>query len=590
MNTHNQHTPPPYPFIRNRYYYGKMLTVRDFELEQAYTRGKIRLLNRLLFGSGIVSGLKVTVTDEEQLAVTVEPGLAIDQGGREIIVPSIQTRQLSTLEGFKINNFNKSVYLCLAYDEKELEPLNALVHSSKSMNEVMENNRTQETFKLLLRDRPPADEDLPYPGLFEQSCVLYEDKEVRVWFQTPVFVEQGSEFTLVLHVDKSPDSGAVQLQFETQSSRFVQQEEGEDTVSVIRFTEPSMSGRTSYVEQWTYRMMTSSPPEDTETFGIRPGSLRLTVGGKNKAVDTSLIPDLTIQITREPAGERILREYTQRPLHQALRQPEQDLIYLAKIHLIQLSDPSRSVNTYYIDSYESVPFQPCIHNPMLLHRLQRQGNGGPHSAKEAAVPRQPPRPPGRELRIEPILETVAAGQPPGLSAAYDQAAQTIHLKLQLPETEKPSGEYTTGYIDLPVKPSGLNPFARSEVIMREVVHGLGPGQVYVQVGVETGMGEDPDAASPSSSIYYGSSEVFKDTLYECDAPRLSIGTIVYPRLGTFRLGVKLLQAAEDDTIRLRWWAFRRNEYTQPFTLHAREAAAGSDTGSGTGTDSGEEPG
>ena len=42
-----------FPFERNRYFYGKLLTVRDFESEQKYFNDKSRLLNRLLFGSGV---------------------------------------------------------------------------------------------------------------------------------------------------------------------------------------------------------------------------------------------------------------------------------------------------------------------------------------------------------------------------------------------------------------------------------------------------------------------------------------------------------------------------------------------------------
>ena len=39
-----------FPFERNRYFYGKLLTVRDFEVEQRYHCSKRALLNRLLHG------------------------------------------------------------------------------------------------------------------------------------------------------------------------------------------------------------------------------------------------------------------------------------------------------------------------------------------------------------------------------------------------------------------------------------------------------------------------------------------------------------------------------------------------------------
>ena len=40
-----------FPLERNRYFYGKMLTARDFETEQRYFNNKRRLLNRTLYGA-----------------------------------------------------------------------------------------------------------------------------------------------------------------------------------------------------------------------------------------------------------------------------------------------------------------------------------------------------------------------------------------------------------------------------------------------------------------------------------------------------------------------------------------------------------
>ena len=45
-----------FPMERNRYFYGKLLTVRDFEIEQHYNRSKTQLFNRLRFGAGVVCG------------------------------------------------------------------------------------------------------------------------------------------------------------------------------------------------------------------------------------------------------------------------------------------------------------------------------------------------------------------------------------------------------------------------------------------------------------------------------------------------------------------------------------------------------
>src|SRR5438270_9372398 len=73
-------------FVRNRYFYGKLLDVFHFELEQDYLNGKRWLLNRLMSGYGVLCGLDVQPAREGR-KVVVTPGIALDRGGREIIVP-----------------------------------------------------------------------------------------------------------------------------------------------------------------------------------------------------------------------------------------------------------------------------------------------------------------------------------------------------------------------------------------------------------------------------------------------------------------------------------------------------------------------
>jgi hypothetical protein len=74
-------------FTHPRYFYGQRLDVRHFESEQEYFKGKLRLLNRMVIGYGVVCGLNVEVADDRK-SVVVTSGLAIDKLGREIVVPS----------------------------------------------------------------------------------------------------------------------------------------------------------------------------------------------------------------------------------------------------------------------------------------------------------------------------------------------------------------------------------------------------------------------------------------------------------------------------------------------------------------------
>ena len=58
-----------FPMERNRYFYGKLLTVRDFEIEQKYGVNKRCLTNRVLRGAGVACGLGVTVDNDSTLII-----------------------------------------------------------------------------------------------------------------------------------------------------------------------------------------------------------------------------------------------------------------------------------------------------------------------------------------------------------------------------------------------------------------------------------------------------------------------------------------------------------------------------------------
>jgi hypothetical protein len=71
--------------VRNRYFYGKMLDVFHLDLEQCYLNEKRWLLNQRIVGYGVVCGLDVALSQDNK-SVIVQPGLALDRCGREIIV------------------------------------------------------------------------------------------------------------------------------------------------------------------------------------------------------------------------------------------------------------------------------------------------------------------------------------------------------------------------------------------------------------------------------------------------------------------------------------------------------------------------
>ncbi|MBV1800630.1 hypothetical protein [Siccirubricoccus sp. G192] len=73
---------------RNRYFGGKLMNARDFTAEQGYLVARRRLVNRAMFGAGVVHGLAVRGPDGKRESRTerleIGPGLAFDRHGREI--------------------------------------------------------------------------------------------------------------------------------------------------------------------------------------------------------------------------------------------------------------------------------------------------------------------------------------------------------------------------------------------------------------------------------------------------------------------------------------------------------------------------
>ena len=76
-------TVPDDPFTSLRYHFGMLLGVDDFETEQGYHRGQMRLHQSWLHGAGVDWGLSVTL-DQARNEVRVERGLAQDGAGRPL--------------------------------------------------------------------------------------------------------------------------------------------------------------------------------------------------------------------------------------------------------------------------------------------------------------------------------------------------------------------------------------------------------------------------------------------------------------------------------------------------------------------------
>ena len=148
----------PY-FERNNFFYGKLMTVRDFFAEQCYFNEKRWLINRTTIGSGVVCGLEVEEIKGDANKVRVLPGMAIDCCGREIVVCEPREIELEPVEDKceqdeQEKKPGKQEYLiCIEYRECKTEPL-PLPPISCDQKEKCEFNRIRDSFEIKVIKQP----------------------------------------------------------------------------------------------------------------------------------------------------------------------------------------------------------------------------------------------------------------------------------------------------------------------------------------------------------------------------------------------------------------------------------------------------
>jgi hypothetical protein len=523
-----------YPFERNRYFYGKLLTVRDFESEQKYFNDKRRMMNRLLHGTGVITGLQVIAVDDK--SVSVEMGAAIDALGREIVVPSPVTLKLSMMEGFTNNEYAKNVYLCIAYDEKGKEPVHSVANSSVRADEVSEYNRMLESYRLFIQEEAPNPSSLPLSDLQENKVVLYQDSQIRVLQTTPLYVNPGQLFEMKISIEKTLQAGKVFFEYDLALDR-MEAPNG----SKVTFRESQDQQETEY--ELKVQLRADSTVSVKGSIGVKTQAAVLRIG--DTQLDGISGERSEISIIQGSISERLMDDYVKHSLEASLDSPSDPCIYLAKIGLLQMGP------TYVIERVEQVPFDEYVYNSSVMHKLSRLKNEGQSSGLGAFTARSKVR-------------SLRPGQEPELKVSYDTNSSELSFDLGIPSNQSAVDGIQTGVIDIPVVPftkMSVSPFGKASksFVSQEIEHGLGEGHVMII----TSIVEQTDNAisgmlANGESEYFGSADVFNGSEYEADLPEMKLGTVAYPQKGTFRIGVKIQQGTETTRVRVRWWAYKQN--------------------------------
>lgn len=480
-----------FPFERNRYYAGKMLASMDFTAEQLYMNNKRRFLNRMLYGPGVLCGLKVSGLDD--LTVLVDEGAALDDGGREMILHASVARKLSAIEGFETVRGERA-QLRIRYVEESVHPVFAM--GEEGQEEHYECNRIREGYQLFLTEAGEVFRETP---AFLEEAVFLEQEDFRVLISVPKVVCRGRRVRIRVRVVKCSGAGkSLSLEGVLQFPAFVT-ETGEHELPVGMQDIFLEQGEEFWKDYWVLAQQSTA---DTGSILWKRGSGQAFVG----EYDVPVKEDASLQIcfTGLEPEQMALSQTAQENLESVGREDEEGLL-LAEIRMFRTGDAYVIASVTDRRRYIAPPAKSA-------ERQQYMACFAP--------------PAGRE-RMEERAETVQA------------AALGEPFKMPL---------MTNGTLEIPLD---VNMKRGDICFSEEILHGLGAGEVFVQVGVACLEETDVMGSSVKSTIY-GDSDLFR----EQDHSWVKTAVKVYHEKGSFQVAARLEGEQRSIVLLLNWVAVR----------------------------------
>ena len=330
-----------YPFERNKYYYGMLLSVEDFNSEQKYMNDKRRLINRLVHGTGVVSGLNVVAIDDQ--TVSVESGLAFDNTGREIIVETPVTKKLSMLKGYETamsRGSNAYVYLCLEYSEEE----KGYSFDISSADGSAVHDKIKEGYSLYLTSSEPDDRIDPVKDIYEQTTTIYSDGKLRIRHIIPRFVNSDSMLELRVEIETFTKQYAA-FSYDAQLICLTDDSD-DDSVLTVRFNEMLFEKKGKYT--LTYKLKAGNVVNTKGIVKVDPSLFTLTYD--KIPVEASASGTSETNIIKGDLREAIISASYGRDMDSLFRAALGQRLYLARINLVNAGD------TAVIESVRNVPF------------------------------------------------------------------------------------------------------------------------------------------------------------------------------------------------------------------------------------------
>lgn len=499
-----------FPFERNRYFYGKLLTVSDFEVEQKYVNDKRRMLNRFLYGSGVVCGLNVVRVDDT--TVSVEMGMALDFSGREIVIDTPVIKKLSMIEGFdsdlEVEGDAGYLYLCLEYAEKEKEAVHSITSANVRGTAEVEYNKYAETYRIFLTGQEPENEGFTTEYFYLDTQTVYWGNGLRVKQVLPKYTQSGGDAELKVIVENmgqqqpfgfSYDLDLVCLQLGGQNSL------------TVSFHEKDFTKARRY--ELTYPLKALTVKDTAGTAAVAPGSFELVIGEKETQEPANCLNSTAI--VEQNAKRALMENYYRTAMEEIVKNTYQQSIYLAKIGIIKAGP------AYVIETIENMPFRQHVFNNSLAAAVKdiemreiagllggQEGSGGSGSGTSS---------PGRNFNAQ----TIATG--------------TVTLDL------------------------GVGGQEGQRFFSPEIPHGLGLGPVFITLA-------EAYTTSDDSELLFGDPEVFED-IRQMGIANVQLAARVNVVRGTFVIGVRIVTPTNARKLKVNWLATRdRKEHVHDMEM------------------------
>ncbi len=482
-----------FPFERNNYYYGKLLSAEDFELEQRYGNDKRRMLSRLLDGCGVVAGLSVVDIDEQ--TISIEAGVALDAYGREIVVDKPFVQRLSDIDGFvsESRKGGRYVYLCIEYDEEEADRVFNITDEPVPKNSAeYSHGHIRENFHLYLTAQEPVRQLPAAARLYEQEHTFQPVEDVTIRHIVPRFVQAGKTARIHIRIE---NLGRRNLSF---SYDLILNHFASGGQPRIHVTFDEMLFERTGVYDLYFPVGVSDTEGESAGVSVDPETVKLSLSGQLQ--EAVLNGEVNSQIVREDVAQAVA-DYHYRTAMEELFAKSGEAIYLARIFLVRAAD------TFLIERITGMPFGQYIYSGVLADastRLLREMEPAESYAPEKIVQKPEPGRVSVSAKEESLL-----------------VAQGV-CEIALTSPARRGDRFFSG----------------------DILHGLGIGDVTITLGME----------KISGHIVYGSSEVYEQTREEgIDA---ELAADLSPENGSFTIGLRLITETSERVARIHWMAVR----------------------------------